>query len=1021
MLAIVRDITDSRRAEEALQASEEQYRTIFNASADALVLWDSEYRRVDVNEAYVKMFGRHREEVIGKTLAEIVPEPFREERRALLDRALAGDAAELQTTAFRRDGTAFDLEVRVIPFQHRGQAHVLGIARDITERKRAEAALRLREEQYRVIFDGSADAIALWDRDFRIVDVNEAFTQLYGYSRDEAINRSFASRISKEGRELRTEMIRRALAGQAGQLETEGVKKSGEKFDVELRYLPIVHRGEPHVLAIGRDVSARRRAEEALRASEKQYRAIFNASVDAMVLWDSNLNRVDINPAYERLFGVSREQVLSGTAFEHHLPEYLEQRRELVRRTLAGESCHEVLKSVSRDGRSLDIEVRTTPIRHRGEPHVLAIARDVTELKQAVDALRSSEEQYRAIFNASVDGLLLWDPDHHVVDVNRAFLAMLGFDGLEPAALADAPFIPPDLKSRCAELLPEILDGKPAHIEARARRRDGSEFDVDIQGVRMEYRGRPHVLVIVRDIGDRRRAERALRDSEEQYRGIFNSSADALVLRAADFSIVDVNATYEAMSGYRRDEVIGVDRVLANPPEAAKTIRGLHERALAGEPILFETQLVRRDGTRYELELRGVPVLHRGEKHVLYMGRDVTARRRAEGQRRELESQLLQAQKMEAIGHLTGGIAHDFNNILASIMGNTGLALERPAVNDDPRLGDYLEQVQKACRRARELIQQMLEFSRGGRGEPCVLSLPNVVREALPMLRSMIPTTLNIIVEAEAAPPVFINEVQAHQVLLNLAINARDAMPGGGAIRIRVRQFEPEDAVCASCHRPIEGRYVECQVADTGAGIEAGLLERIFDPFFTTKDPGKGTGMGLSTVHGIVHQHSGHLIVDSVPGCGTTFRVLFPAYAGDAPEAAPVRASATGNARLSGRILLVDDEPSVLAVMQKTLESWGIEVDAVSSADAAERAFARNPDAFDLVVTDHAMPMVSGIELAHRLRSKRPGLPWLLYTGYADEAMLASARSLEVGAVLRKPVENDDLRREVERFLAQCN
>jgi nitrogen-specific signal transduction histidine kinase/CheY-like chemotaxis protein len=384
-----------------------------------------------------------------------------------------------------------------------------------------------------------------------------------------------------------------------------------------------------------------------------------------------------------------------------------------------------------------------------------------------------------------------------------------------------------------------------------------------------------------------------------------------------------------------------------------------------------------------------------------------------------VRSRMRQGQKLEAIGQLTGGIAHDFNNILASVMGYVVLAEERVTDAGDTRTVDYLGQALASCRRARDLIQQMLTFSRGGRGEPRALSLAGVVRDALPMLRSALPSTLAIEVDCDdRVPAVWIDEVQAHQVLLNLAINARDAMPGGGALRIGVVQTDVRDAACASCRVSVSGTFVELRVNDSGHGMEPALMERIFDPFFTTKAPGKGTGMGLSMVHGIVHEHRGHIVVESQPGQGCTFRILLPAIAAAPAASAQAAARPVTRAQLSGRVLLVDDEPSVLAVMRETLRSWGLDVDDFSSAEAAEAGFVRDPARHDLLITDHAMPLVTGIELAARLRAHRPGLPWLLCTGYADATTVARARSGGATAVLRKPTERSDLRAAIEAALA---
>ena len=898
VLAITREISDRKRAELALRASEEQYRAIFEAATDSLQLLDAKHRVVDVNPAYERMYGKRRDEVIGKTLTELVPAPLQQERRALVERALAGETAELLTTGFRGDGTPFDLEVRVTPFRHRGEPHVLGIARDITGRKKAEEAMRASEEQYRAIFNASADALVLRDADFRIVDVNATYERMSGWARDEVLGVDRVVANPLEVAPAIRALHARALAGEPIALEVPLVRRDGTRYELELRGVPIQHRGHPHVLYMGRDVTERKRAEEALRASEEQYRAIFNASADALVLWDNQYRRVDVNPAYQRMYGWAREEVIGKGYEDPRFPaEYAKTRLELVRRAMDGEDCQAELEAIRSDGTRIKTEVHAIPFRHRGEPHVLAIARDITERKQSEEALRASEEQYRAIFNASADAMLLRDDTMMIVDANPAFLALCGLPREQVIGKTHAPFVTEAYEADAARVLGEAMAGSRGSLQAQTRSFDGTVLDVDV---------------------------------------------------------------------------------------------------------------------------RAVPMLYRGRRHVLAIARNITGEKRAEAERHRFEARLRQAQKMEAIGQLTGGIAHDFNNILASVMGYVVLAEERATDTGDARSVEYLGQALGSCRRARDLIQQMLTFSRGGRGEPRALSLAALVRDAMPMLRSALPSTLAIDVDVDdAAPAVWMDEVQAHQVLLNLAINARDAMAEGGAIRIAVKRYELQDAVCTSCRAAVSGSYIELSVADSGKGIDPGLLERIFDPFFSTKAPGRGSGMGLSMVHGIVHEHGGHVIVESDWGRGARFRILLPEHGGAPRAAENLDAARVSRVPLQGKVLLVDDEPSVLAVTRETLQSWGLAVEACLSADAAEQAFLRAGGEFDLLVTDQAMPLTTGMDLAARLRQHRPELPWLLCTGFADADTVARARRLGVRAVLTKPIERDVLRTAVAAVLAE--
>ena len=892
------------------------------------------------------------------------------------------------------------------------------------ERERGEAVLRASEASYRSIFEANEDAIFIHDWDTgAILDVSPKASQLYGHPR-EALRRLRVGDISlnlppftERDALARIEQARR----QAGPVRFawRARHRDGHLMWHEVTLKRAEVAGRLHVLAFVRDITEQRRIEEAVRASEEQYRAIFNASADALILWDSQYRRVDVNPAYERTYGWRREEVV-GQGYEHpqYSAEYAWPRQELLRRALAGETCHAELEAIRKDGERILTEVHAVPFRHRGEPHVLAIVRDITERKRAEHALRASEEQYRAIFNATDDALVLRDAQFRIVDVNAAYEAMSGRRRAETVGISELTLTRHATAIDRRALHAEALAGRTVHFEAEGRRDDDQPFVLEVRGIPMMYGGEPHVLYIGRDATERKRAEAALRASEQQYRAIFNASADALVLRDADFRIVDVNATYEAMTGRSRDEVLGADHVLANPPEVNEAIRPLHHRALAGEPIVIETQLVRLDGARYDLELRGVPIRHRGAPHVLYMGRDITARRRAEDQQRELQAQLRQVQKMEAIGQLTGGIAHDFNNILAAIMGYVGLALERPAALADDKLADYLGQAEQGCRRARDLIQQMLAFSRGRHAERRPLPLAALIDESLRLLRATFPSSITLEVEsADDAAVADVDPVQLQQVLLNLGINARDAIGIAGRIGFGARREAVASHRCASCDQPFSGVFSRLWVADSGPGIPPQLRARIFEPFFSTKAPGRGTGMGLATVHRIVHEHGGHLLVATEGG--TRFDVLLPADAAVAAEIQPAASAkpAVRPALPRGRVLLVDDEESVLGFMRELLLSWGLEVAAVRRASAARDLLAAEGTRFDLLVTDQTMPELSGADLAHAAQALRPGLPVLLYSGHADLIDVEALKHSGIRRVLRKPLEPAELRSAIEDCL----
>jgi len=521
---------------------------------------------------------------------------------------------------------------------------------------------------------------------------------------------------------------------------------------------------------------------------------------------------------------------------------------------------------------------------------------------------------------------------------------------------------------------------------------------------------------------ERRRAEQALRESEEQYRSIFNASVDGLLLWDSSAKVVDVNEAFLRMHGFSREDLLGADCERFLPEDRREYCREIVRAALHGNAWRGENVSRRHDGSVFDVEVHVVPMRYRNEPHVLSIVRDLTERRLEERRRAQLEAQLRQAQKMEAIGHLTGGIAHDFNNLLASILGYIVLASERQAGGGDAKLGQYLQEAQLSCERARVLIRQMLTFSRGQRGEPRPVALSGAVREATKLLRSTLPATVEMHTELDTElPAVLVDPVQLEQVLMNLCINARDAMRASGTLRVSTGWRSGWRGICTSCRQSIEGSFVELAIGDTGPGIDAGVLDRMFEPFFSTKEIGKGSGMGLATVHGIVHEHHGHVVVESQPGRGATFRVLLPPLG---PEVGGGEAGASRNAdpdaqraKLDARVVLVDDESSVLGFMRELLESWGLRVSTFFDAEDARRQLTDGGFELDLLITDQTMPRLTGTELARAVATVRPQLPILLYSGYCDAVAAHGSEIAGVRAVLEKPIDPEELYRHVSALV----
>jgi signal transduction histidine kinase len=540
----------------------------------------------------------------------------------------------------------------------------------------------------------------------------------------------------------------------------------------------------------------------------------------------------------------------------------------------------------------------------------------------------------------------------------------------------------------------------------------------------------PAVARALRDAAERRtmrRAEASLREQRSLLGMIFDNTSDALVLhtwepRDAAWTLTSANRATLLMAralgrevaeadllGRRLEDVAGdlwpTDGLLDDFAQVAET----------GRPRMREVQLV-AGGDPVTAELTLIPFFGPDgrTRHLLAVVRDITARRRAEAARREFEARLAQARKMEALGQLAGGVAHDFNNILAGILGFAEMIRR---IARDPAASGFAQEIVQAAKRARDLVKQILMFSRRQPGERRPLRLPDVVAEALQLVRGAAPPAVQVSTHLDADVPYILGDAtQLHQVVMNLCTNAAQAMgDAGGELLVTVGTV-PAGPDFARRHPPLrEGECVRLAVTDTGPGMPQAVMDRLFEPFFTTKAPGVGTGLGLSVVHGVVQNHDGAIVVESRPGNGTTFEVYLPAVgapsgAGEMPVSDNVAAPAAGR-----RILFVDDEASIARLAQVMLKALGHTAATFGKPAEGLAALRADPTGFDLVITDLTMPGMTGVELARGVRQIRPDIPIVLSSGFADEVPEETLKALGIVEVLPKPFQMQALGAAVTR------
>jgi PAS domain S-box-containing protein len=516
---------------------------------------------------------------------------------------------------------------------------------------------------------------------------------------------------------------------------------------------------------------------------------------------------------------------------------------------------------------------------------------------------------------------------------------------------------------------------------------------------------------------EKRRTEVALRDSEARYRELFENANDLLYVHDLHGRIISINHAAQRLSGYSHAEALTMNIFDVVAPEyRARARQMMLQKMTSDGPTTYELELVTKSGRRVALEVSS-RLIYQDDVPSCVQGiaRDIT-------ERKQLEAQLRRAQRMEALGTLAGGIAHDFNNILAAILGYTELGLYD--VPRGTRVWHNLQEVLTAGRRAKELVQQILMFSRQTEQGRRPVHLDMIVKEVLRLLRASLPSTIVIEQEISLEPmTVLADPTQMHQVLMNLCANAEYAMrASGGTLAVHLQPVTVDGAFAAAHPMLAAGPGVRLTIRDTGSGMPPEVAERIFEPFFTTKGVGEGTGMGLAVVHGIVTSHDGTITVTSVPGAGTTFDIYLPRTA-ELPPESPQQEAQT----LYGheRILFVDDEASLARLGQEMLERLGYTVIVRTSSVEALEAFRAMPERFDLVITDQTMPNMTGEKLARELRRIRPNIPIILCTGFSHVMTPEKARALSIDAYLLKPLVTHDLgatiRRVVEQYRSQEN
>jgi PAS domain S-box-containing protein len=842
-----------------------------------------------------------------------------------------------------------------------------------------------------------------------VVGWNKGAQDLYGYTAEQMIGQPIAIVIPEH---LHAESFQSLLDICAGPLqrdETDLRREQGILVQLSLVFSPVRNsKGEIiGASTIAPDITERTDAGD----SRERLAALVESSDDAIIGKSLDGTISAWNTGAENLFGYSASEALGRPIQMLLPPERVSEESEILARIGRGERIdHFETIRVRKDGRRIDVSVTISPIRDRSGAVVGAskIARDISERKRAEEA----RERLAAVVESSDDAIIGTSLEGTISAWNPGAENLFGYSASEALGASIQMLVPPERVHEESEIMARIRRGERInHFETVRVQKDGKRIDVSV--TISPIRDRSGAIVgaskIARDISERKCAEEELRKAEERFSKAFHSSPLAIVISTAEGRYLDVNESFLKMVGCVREDVI--DHTVAElmfwtrPSQRIDLLRRLQEGGVVKDAaVQFKTSTaeVREGELSWErIEVEGQPCL-------LAFIRDITEKLR-------LEAQFRQAQKMEAVGRLAGGVAHDFNNMLSVIIGYSDLSVD--LIAPESPLKTYLEQIKKASERATLLTRQLLAFSRQQVIFPRILNLNEVVNNVTTMLLRMVSENISV----SFRPTTPIGSIQAdpgqiEQILMNLVVNARDAMPDGGEIIIKTGHAEVDEGYVSGHTGFHTGPHVVLTVSDTGCGIEEGIKSKIFEPFFTTKGIGLGTGLGLSTVYGIVTQCKGNVLVDSQPGKGATFKIYFPRIAAEAERRAPSREideSPSG----SETILVVDDDDAVRKVTASLLVSAGYRVLEASNAEKALEIMTASEPAIDLLLTDVIMFGKSGVELFEQAKVIRPDLRSLFMSGYTGDLAALRRGLISERTFLAKPFTRVSLLKKVYTVL----